>query len=494
VSVSPRPQGFTLSLVNSSFVVTAIVGGLAIGALIKGATAAPLVSLGLVAGAIIVLVSVQHLELGLFFLVAFTYGHVFEVAKDHVGGLSASLPFVVFLLALALLVRAPGEPLLGRSGVAAMMTFGAYGLLLLASTTWARDASIGLIQVPVYAKQMLVVLAVLALIRVPRTLVLVVWAIVGAALVLGGLTMLQHFLNVDRTFFGFAQPLIHEVTTTNDVARAPGPIGSPNAYAQMLVVAVPLALGRALHERKIVLRMLALAATIVSIAAIYLTFSRGGFVSLAVVVLLFLFRFRPRLAPVMVGVAVLALVIGSASGVYTTRLEKLTQVFPWHHDTKTEDPSLSGRTAFLHIGLQMWRDHPLLGVGYGNYAVRYPEYNRRVGTNPALGHTAHNFPVEVAAETGAVGLALWLFLAASALGALLTVRRQATSSSKELKAMVDVLAIALIGYLVTSLFIGGSYAMLYWLLLALCFSVPRAFSSVTASAAEVARSGARPLP
>lgn len=474
-----RSQAAALSLGTPAFLVAAISGGAAIGALVAVA-ATPFFSFGLLAGAAILIVSAWRLELGVAFLIAFTYGHVFEVVKAHTAGLSAALPFVVLLLALALLTRTPGETLLGRWGENAMITFVAYGLLLLASAVWATDSSVVVAKVTVYGKQMLVVLVVLAMIRTPRTLVLAMWAVVASALALGGLTIAQHLWAADQTFFGFARPLVHETTATNDVARAVGPIGNPNAYAQMLVVAVPLALGRLLHEKRIVLRLLALAATAVSIAAIYLTFSRSGFTALAVVVVLFLFRFRPRLAPVIIGMAVLALVVGAASGIYTSRLKKVEEVLPWYHSTQTEDPSLAGRAAFLHIGLQMWRENPVLGVGFANYPVRYADYNRRVGTDPALGSTAHDFPVEVAAETGVVGLALWLFLAVSALAALLTVRRQAHNGpGKDLKELVDVLAISLIGYLVTSLFVGGSYAMLYWLVLALCFSAPRALSSLT---------------
>lgn len=461
------------------FVGAAVVGGVAIAMLAEGVFVSPLSGLAFLAAVTIVLVSIRQLELGLFFLIAFTYGHVFEVAKGHVG-LSAALPFVVFLLALTLLTRAPGEPLLGRTAERAMTAFVAYGLLLFVSSLWARDGGLTLTKVAVYGKQMLVVLVVLALVRSRSSLVLAMWAVAGSALVLGGLTLVQRLWSVDQTFFGLAKPAVHEVTAAHDLARAAGPIGNPNPYGQMLVVAVPLAVGLALCGPRTALRLLALAAAAVSVAGVYLTFSRSAAVALAIVVLLLLVRFRPRLAPVVVAAAVLALLVGAGPGFYTSRLEQVGQVLPWYDSSQDADPSISGRGAFLRIGLRMWGDNPLLGVGYANYPVRYAEYNRRVGSDPALGNTAHNFPVEVAAETGLVGLALWSFLAASALGALLTVRKRATAASREdVKALIDVLGISLLGYLVTSLFSGGAYAMLYWLLLAICFSVPRALSSAT---------------
>ena len=56
----------------------------------------------------------------------------------------------------------------------------------------------------------------------------------------------------------------------------------------------------------------------------------------------------------------------------------------------------------------MFADHPVLGVGIGNYAAVYPAYALPRWSDP-LGH-AHNYYLNVAAETGLVGLAAYLVL------------------------------------------------------------------------------------
>jgi O-antigen ligase len=53
----------------------------------------------------------------------------------------------------------------------------------------------------------------------------------------------------------------------------------------------------------------------------------------------------------------------------------------------------------------MFSDHPWLGVGIGNYAVAYPDYTLPRWYEP-LGH-AHNYYLNVAAETGLIGLAAY---------------------------------------------------------------------------------------
>jgi putative inorganic carbon (HCO3(-)) transporter len=60
------------------------------------------------------------------------------------------------------------------------------------------------------------------------------------------------------------------------------------------------------------------------------------------------------------------------------------------------------RLAHWQAGREMWRDHPWLGVGFGNYAVVYPAYAVGRWFDP-LGH-AHNYLLNIGAETGLVGI------------------------------------------------------------------------------------------
>jgi O-antigen ligase len=182
-------------------------------------------------------------------------------------------------------------------------------------------------------------------------------------------------------------------------------------------------------------------------------------------------RYRPRFALLVVGATIVLLVAGSVSGSYSSRLETLTQALPWHSDSKSGDPSIQGRAIFLHAGYHMWRDHPLGGVGYANFGESYHEYNREVGADPTLGSSAHNTPLEVLTETGVIGLALWAVLVLSALASLWRVRAWAGPERRDVSLTADYLAIAVAGYLVTSLFLGGAYSIHAWLLLAICFSV-----------------------
>lgn len=71
------------------------------------------------------------------------------------------------------------------------------------------------------------------------------------------------------------------------------------------------------------------------------------------------------------------------------------------------------RAAHWLAGVRMFAAHPLLGVGIGNYGVAYPAYHPR-GWYASLEH-AHNYYINIAAESGVAGLAAYTLLAGSAL-------------------------------------------------------------------------------
>jgi O-antigen ligase len=76
------------------------------------------------------------------------------------------------------------------------------------------------------------------------------------------------------------------------------------------------------------------------------------------------------------------------------------------------DRATSGRFQLVRNGLRIAADHPVVGVGVGNFKSTYAErFELPARTNEAA---SHNTPVTVAAETGIVGLGffVWLLVAA----------------------------------------------------------------------------------
>jgi O-antigen ligase len=70
--------------------------------------------------------------------------------------------------------------------------------------------------------------------------------------------------------------------------------------------------------------------------------------------------------------------------------------------------ALVERRAHWQAALSMFEAAPWLGVGFGNYAAAYPQFSLPKWDD-ALGH-AHNYYLNVLAETGVIGFVAFLFL------------------------------------------------------------------------------------
>jgi O-antigen ligase len=70
------------------------------------------------------------------------------------------------------------------------------------------------------------------------------------------------------------------------------------------------------------------------------------------------------------------------------------------------------RLAMLDGGLDMIRDHPLLGVGPGQVKHTYPTYAPPEALRRSTSHL-HNTPLQVTVERGVIGLGLWLWIFAA---------------------------------------------------------------------------------
>ncbi len=100
----------------------------------------------------------------------------------------------------------------------------------------------------------------------------------------------------------------------------------------------------------------------------------------------------------------------------------------------------SNRYDFWRVALILARDHPVAGIGAGNFSEEYVQL-RRTGEQPAY---PHSIEMNLLAQTGAIGTALFVAFAAAAAVAGIRRRREGTAEA--------------------SIAAGGVTAFAYWLL------------------------------
>jgi O-antigen ligase len=140
---------------------------------------------------------------------------------------------------------------------------------------------------------------------------------------------------------------------------------------------------------------------------------------------------------------------------------------PDHSDQESTDT----RLALWRAGLRMVRAHPLTGVGLGNFKWVVADYDAP-GEN--LNNVAHNTYVEVAAELGLPGFALYVGLLATTYRALGRVRRQtrAVPAADVVHRAALGLQAGLVGFLVAIFFVSATQQKLFWLAVFLAMCLP----------------------
>lgn len=189
-------------------------------------------------------------------------------------------------------------------------------------------------------------------------------------------------------------------------ARPFATLGNPDFYGQFLSVVViasaaALVFGGPTLGR---LRWAIAALGIESAVLMVLVATRGSLIGvfggLFVIGLLWLRRTgATRHALSRLALAGAALVVAFAVVVFATPLG--SRLF-----ALADSPEVSGRVLIYQAAARIFADHPLLGAGFENFAVVYPQYEEAEGLkNNRTQTSAHSWLFHTAATTGIVGLA-----------------------------------------------------------------------------------------
>ncbi len=295
-----------------------------------------------------------------------------------------------------------------------------------------------------------------------------IWVIIGAATFLALLGDYQALTRNYSPIFGQLAS-VSELTLDGSGARLAGPINEPNFWGQTLVAILPLALYRFLHEQKPILRLATGASIVICGFAVLNTFSRGAYIAaIGMLILVFLDR---RVQPI-ISAALLVIGLGVIlilPAQYKDRWGSLTGLQS-QAGSAGQDLSLIGRTSEIKAGLLMFEEHPILGIGIGNYKIRYQEYTRRLGLEFRTGaREAHSTYTQILAETGLIGMAVYIAL----FGWLLLELRRTVKRLRQHdidSSWLVALQIAIICYLTSSLFLHQDFIRYLWLLVALSFA------------------------
>jgi O-antigen ligase len=237
-----------------------------------------------------------------------------------------------------------------------------------------------------------------------------------------------------------------------------GIFANPNEVAYSLVILLPLA-AYLISERRGVTRVALVAISLIYIPAIFVTFSRGGMIGLGAVAIIYSWRKRI----VWLQILMLAMVAGGilAASRFWSRGESFSKL--------NDDVSFQERVATSRAGLEMFIDHPLLGVGLACSSIAWPLYAPAgLFTRGAI--ITHNTLIQSLSETGILGFVPFVLFIGIGLFHMRTLGR---SPKKHIAGMGTAIEVAIWGLVVCGM--SGGYVVTWfpYLLLGLAGSARR---------------------
>jgi hypothetical protein len=236
---------------------------------------------------------------------------------------------------------------------------------------------------------------------------------------------------------------------------ASGLASNPNDLALMLVVILPLTAALVGLSDKPIVRLVLAGVVVLQAAAIVVTFSRSGFIALAIVTGAGLLRLvRNRSVGILGGIALVVFLAWFV--VPQGYIDRLTTIGDINSDS-TGSAQARWRDTVAAEGVIL--DHPLVGSGLG---LDYLALNRARG---ATWKSVHNAYLQCGVDLGVLGLALYTLLVGSS---LLTARQVELDAERRDEAGASAIAggvrIALLAFVCAAFFYPIAYHPYFYLL------------------------------
>jgi O-antigen ligase len=428
-----------------------LTAGLLTAALLVGVVAgySPPMAIGLTLGVVFLILTLANLTAGVCIFAVLSF---LDTVLPVQGALSAPklLGLTLMLSWLALVTAGEREH---RERIFSHPAF-LFVLLLfvgwsLISATWAENPAAAIEGFTRYLPNAMLFLIVFAAVRTREQLLWVVGAFVVGAFLSG--------------LYGLMAPPPPE----GDVGRLSGAGGDPNETAAAMVAGLALAtaLGIAVRGKPLV-RLACAAAGVICMLALFLTSSRGGLIALAVALIAAVFLGGRRRGTMLV----------AALGAVLVTVFYFATIAPADVRERVIHPEGgTGRVDIWTVGWRMVENNAIAGVGSGNFTTASIHYLLEPGVllrddfivdTPKV---AHNTYLQVLAELGIVGFALFMtILLFSFVCAFKAHRVAAAAGDRELDLIARAAVVALLALFSAYIFVSRDYGKQLWLLLALC--------------------------
>ena len=245
-----------------------------------------------------------------------------------------------------------------------------------------------------------------------------------------------------------------------------------NDFALLMNMMLPFSVFLFFYERKVMLRLFYLVASLLCVASIVASFSRGGFVGLALVAIAVWLTSTRKIVLLGVAVALILIILNlrithvGTTVAGSTYWEEMTTIT----DDGAQDYNKDSRVELWKSGWEMFMDHPL-GVGPQNFSVVLPEYQTAYfGEKSMWGKAAHSIWFTLLPELGIPGVWLYFSLILANVRDLRCLRGL-LSGGEDIHRFAYFLSLAfitsLVGFFASGTFLSVLYYPHYWYVVAM---------------------------
>ena len=271
------------------------------------------------------------------------------------------------------------------------------------------------------------------------------WTIVVLMTMVAGMGIMQYY-GYDITGAG----MLWEANKGIWAIKGIGNFDNPNDLAYSVVLVVPFALGLLFKSKNIVNKLIAMLFSGLSVYCIFLTHSRGGFLSLVFCLAAWSYLWISNK-----GMKYVILIMGTIAVLIS---------FSVNTEGYRNDNSSMGRVEAWGTGMTLLENNPMFGVGKGQFI----EYHER---------DSHSSFVRAGSELGIFGLYAWLGVIYSAL--IFLIRHLGERSSGKWKLYLIAYTAFLIAYTCGSFFSTRTYDIVFIIIVAMVVILQRITKETT---------------
>ena len=226
-----------------------------------------------------------------------------------------------------------------------------------------------------------------------------------------------------------------------------------NSFAMFYVISIPFLFFMGEFYKNKLLKYFLWANIPLAWHCIFLTGSRGGLIGLGIVSAFISIRSKMKLLRVAIPILLIIAVLTQSGPILQERVMRVANL-------GEQEGSAQARLTSWETGFKMITDHPITGVGIGNYLKAYPDY---ADTTP---YVAHNTIIQFSAENGILAALMYLLLCFGiVMKYVKSMRISMTSADPMFLALGNAITGGVIGFFICALFLNlATYELFYYML------------------------------